>query len=44
MEKVLQGLEENPETDIHLKSFIATPMKVPNWKTLGYDSVNGFWL
>ena len=42
MEKELQGLEERPEMDIHLKSLKATLKKAPNWKILGHYGIHGF--
>ena len=43
MKKELQGLDEGPEVNIHLKSLRATPNKVQNSKTPGLDELHGFW-
>ena len=43
MGKELQGLREVVVGEIHVESIRATFMKEPNWKTLGYDGIHGFW-
>ena len=37
------GLEERLKAKIHPDSLRTTLKKVPNWKTPGHDSINGYW-
>ena len=41
MKKELQGFEE-PEADGHMDSGRATLKRVANWKTQGYDGIQGY--
>ena len=44
MRKELQGLEEGPETNIHMESLRAVLKKKGlNSKTPRYDGIHGFW-
>ena len=39
----LEGLEEGPKAEIHIKLLKKTLKKISNWKTPGHDGIHGFW-
>ena len=39
----LDGLEESPETEIHIDLLKTTLKRISNWKTPGHDGIRGFW-
>ena len=43
MKKELKELKEGPEVNILFDSLKVKPQKIPNWKTLGHDGIQGFY-
>ena len=39
----LEGLEEGPKAEIHIKLLKTTLKRIPNWKTPCQDGIHSFW-